>query len=607
MKRTNRSIIILSCLAVVVIALSTALTEFMKRNIVMSSIDAFINQQNSYRAANGIALDYNLASGAMPAGGNGVVGFQNYNFTAGYGTVVLDGPKSSYAIEVDGTGKTVIKDIGVGDATYGQSVTVTGENYIVFNGANLGASTVMTGGAATYPNDMYFVENAANAQLAEFYAAILQRIPDLGGLEYWQNSAAGGTGVIGVAENFVVAIHNSYATSSPITTLGGDPDAMTPTQFVTALYENILGRDPDASGLAYWVAGMNTWIEQYGLRQAQADMLVSFTNATATSAAVNAIPGSAPGTGTGWLISYSLTGGYADPTVQQSAQTVLDQSVGTNYLSTSLIDPSTIPSSLGGATNANHIIIQAGNVGVGVATQPSTPPTTIALSAGVPIVAVANDGDTIISPTGGGATIKIYASNTDITLTGANNIVELLGDSVANPNAVGADSPAAINNTIMGYVPGSDHLRVGMLYNNWAYDHLAVQLLTPTAGSPVNGAGLNFTANTYILNVGNVGGGSAAEVAAAANAAYTVADKNGNAALSGTASYGENLIIIGQAGTNTVVYQFANITSPTGHMFGAPLSSPDANGNHLIDASEISFVATLVGVQSSHLSVEDFQ
>ncbi len=185
------------------------------------SINQFVTQQ---KAA--------YVPGTTHAGSNQVVGFQSVGFTSNYDAVVLDQDRSHYAIQVTSAGVTTITDINGSDATFGQSVVVTGESYIVFNGASAQSITVNN---IQYPiyDQMYFVQSAANAQVAEFYAAILQRQPDLGGLEYWETQAASG-GILNVAANFLSVIHTSYSGSTPLTTLGGDPATMTNTQFITA-------------------------------------------------------------------------------------------------------------------------------------------------------------------------------------------------------------------------------------------------------------------------------------------------------------------------------------------------------------------------------------
>lgn len=99
--------------------------------------------------------------------------------------------------------------------------------------------------------------------VAKLYLATFGRPLDSRGLEYWTNTGefAGGTGTTittmeGLAASF--AVQTEFTTSYPST--------MTTTEFVTAIYDNLLGRVPDAEGLGYWVdkldgtnnSGLNT-------------------------------------------------------------------------------------------------------------------------------------------------------------------------------------------------------------------------------------------------------------------------------------------------------------------------------------------------------------
>lgn len=550
-----------------------------------STIDTFIAQQNSGRGSGGIGLDYNATTGAVPAGGNGVVGFQNYSFTSGVGTVLLDGPRSNYAIQVAADGGTTIKDIGQGDANYGQSVEVSGESYIVFNGANLAASTVTVSGAPTYPNDVFMVQSAANAQLAQFYAAVLGRAPDLGGLEYWQNNLAHGGSIVDIAQDFLIIIHQNYAAGTPVSPLG-DPASMSNTQYITDLYLNILGRQPDSGGLAYWQSLMDA-----GLSQAQ--LLVAFTNATATTSSVNATPGGTAGSSSGWLITPSSNGGYADAGLQISAQTVFTQATQTNVYTLSLIDPSTI---------ANASLSNAGVDLVGPGTGSNAAPGSIWVYANAP-----------------GSVITLASSFTQATLNNSGNQIHdgpgvdtiTINGGSGNFITLGSATTDILNladgtnSFIFHFTPGSGSL----LSVSGAINGTAVSLLDGTA-SQVKGASLNFgtfaSSTPIVINVGSVGGGTAAEVAAAANKAYQVADASGSAA---SGSLGEHLLFIGtDAGGNAEIWSFQaplSTLSVNGITTLGPVNTADLNGNHQVDANEITLIATLIGVNGNSLHATD--
>lgn len=553
-----------------------------------SAVASFIATENAYRSSNGIA--------PMTAGQN-VVDFSDVvaaggskAFTAGADAVIMDGARTDYAVQVDSNGKIAIKDINSADATYGQTITVTGASYLVFNGSNLASSTVTAYGAPTYPGDIYFVEGGSNATLAGFYAAIVQRSPDLGGLEFWENTLASRSVTIGatsamssIASDFLNIMHTSYSTSSPITTLGGDPLAMTNTQYVDELYQNFLGRGPDSGGLAYWVNSLDTGTSK-------ADVLVLFTQASALLSAVNAEPGSTAGTGTGWLINYGVTGGYADPGVQQSVATVLTSAASTGYLDTSLIDPSTITATttIVGSFSAGRIG-PAGLVTVGTSGQNET----IVLSNAIVTGTAAGANDTIIGPSGGGGSMSFTANNGMAILHGNANTVNFqnMSTPITGGNVIGWNSTDTVALQI-STVNASNGI------NSSVY----TSILTPT--STISGASLNFlpagsNSNyaSYVVNLGNVGGGTIAEVVAKANALYTP-----------TGAFGESIIFMGTTNTGDTVLDFWGTWGSNGlsGQAGRNANTGDINGNHSVDAREITASVTLIGVQASSLTIANF-
>lgn len=79
------------------------------------------------------------------------------------------------------------------------------------------------------------------AAIVRLYAAYFLRLPDAGGLDYWAGRVAGGQSLTSVSAFF--------ARSSEFVTRYGQ---LSNADFVRRVYQNVLGRQPDASGLAYW-------------------------------------------------------------------------------------------------------------------------------------------------------------------------------------------------------------------------------------------------------------------------------------------------------------------------------------------------------------------
>lgn len=77
--------------------------------------------------------------------------------------------------------------------------------------------------------------------VARLYFAYFLRLPDYTGLMYWVNSYTQGTPLNDVS--------NAFAASAEFQQRYG---SLSNAQFVQMIYQNVLGRAPDASGLAYW-------------------------------------------------------------------------------------------------------------------------------------------------------------------------------------------------------------------------------------------------------------------------------------------------------------------------------------------------------------------
>lgn len=82
------------------------------------------------------------------------------------------------------------------------------------------------------------------APIVRLYRAIYLRDPDLGGLQYWEGEVRSGRRSINQMANFV-------ARNAEFVRLYGNLDD---TAFISKVYELVLDRAPDATGLAYWKA-----------------------------------------------------------------------------------------------------------------------------------------------------------------------------------------------------------------------------------------------------------------------------------------------------------------------------------------------------------------
>lgn len=114
-------------------------------------------------------------------------------------------------------------------------------------------------------------DNAAQAY--SLYEAAFNRAPDLDGLGYWNKEFDQGASLESVSQRFI--------TSPEFTGLYGP--ALSTDAFVTALYQNILDRAPEQSGLAFWVDQLQTGAKN------EAQVLASFSESNENKIALSGI------------------------------------------------------------------------------------------------------------------------------------------------------------------------------------------------------------------------------------------------------------------------------------------------------------------------------
>ena len=86
-------------------------------------------------------------------------------------------------------------------------------------------------------------------EIAELYIAYFNRAPDALGLFYWASEIVRGFSILDMATSFFAQPETLDTYSEALDEDGDLVDADT---FVTAVYANVLGREPDPPGFAYW-------------------------------------------------------------------------------------------------------------------------------------------------------------------------------------------------------------------------------------------------------------------------------------------------------------------------------------------------------------------
>ncbi|PRY76725.1 DUF4214 domain-containing protein [Marivita geojedonensis] len=153
----------------------------------------------------------------------------------GTDTLVLDGAQSSYTVRF-------ARDmVVVEDRFAGETLTLLNMEHIDFQSEV--APFEADGLSIDMFDGMAQLDAASMAALTELYVAYFNRAPDAVGLFFWGDQLAGGMSLNQIA---------AYFFDQPETrALYGAAEDMT--VFVTSVYQNVLGRDPDAAGMAYWL------------------------------------------------------------------------------------------------------------------------------------------------------------------------------------------------------------------------------------------------------------------------------------------------------------------------------------------------------------------
>ena len=97
------------------------------------------------------------------------------------------------------------------------------------------------------------------APVSRLYMAAFRRVPDAGGLNNWVAYVRAGNSLQSAADAFVASQEFQLTYGS-----------LNDTQYVTLLYENVLGREPDPTGLA-------TWTGQLGSGTSRGGVLIGFS------------------------------------------------------------------------------------------------------------------------------------------------------------------------------------------------------------------------------------------------------------------------------------------------------------------------------------------
>jgi hypothetical protein len=124
------------------------------------------------------------------------------------------------------------------ELAHGTSRVTVAEDILFSSEGEANVQGAFTGGV--------FLPSEGDAAIARLFYALLDRPPDGGGLQFWENQQAHGLPLQAIAQDFI--------SSSEYQHLHGP---QTDQQFVDALYQGALGRPADAGGEAAWVSQLS--------------------------------------------------------------------------------------------------------------------------------------------------------------------------------------------------------------------------------------------------------------------------------------------------------------------------------------------------------------
>ncbi len=116
---------------------------------------------------------------------------------------------------------------------------------------------------AVIASDTSDVQSSASGQLVRLYRAVFGRFPDQAGYRYWAGQQAAGLSTDAMIDAFAESREFSLRYGSEF-----ESDVA-----IALLYQNVLGRSPDAAGAAYWR-------EQVGAGLGRNGLLASFVDST---------------------------------------------------------------------------------------------------------------------------------------------------------------------------------------------------------------------------------------------------------------------------------------------------------------------------------------
>lgn len=155
---------------------------------------------------------------------------------SGTNTAFFVGPSKNYAVSVEVGGSTVTVEDKVGVERVDMLLNI---QQVQFQDQALDTSWFVK--TASLPQ-------AQRLELTDLYIASFDRAPDSLGLNYWGSRLSDGMSIADIAKSF-------FTQPEMVATY---PEGQSTGAFFTAIYGNVLGRAPDAAGLDFWTAELDS-------------------------------------------------------------------------------------------------------------------------------------------------------------------------------------------------------------------------------------------------------------------------------------------------------------------------------------------------------------
>lgn len=196
------------------------------------------------RATDNIAIAYDVVIEAVIGSdfSDNLTGNSADNsFTAGLGDDIIDGGAGGDILILDSNyaaATITFTDFGI-DVSSAQGVdSLHSVEAIQFNDGIV--SLLSESLPAT------IVDEESVGRVLSLYQAGLNREPDIGGLNFWVNDYIQGSSFVDIAQNFVDSVEFASTFS-----INSNED------YIATLYQNVLGREGEAGGVAFWLAGLD--------------------------------------------------------------------------------------------------------------------------------------------------------------------------------------------------------------------------------------------------------------------------------------------------------------------------------------------------------------